>query len=432
MTIRTLASLCVLHFVVLLPCSLRAEVPADGWVVWHSNRADAQHDIYLMRADGSEVRRLTQEGGTYPMWSPDGHWIAYRHTADNTVRVIRWDLSESKQVCDGFPVFWLQDGSGVVCGEPNDGFEDGKSLANTYTLVNPDTGESRVLFHRDDFAQVQGGHFIPGGMTRDGRWITAWAFGLFGEGYQADNGFFQSEHASVVLDMNDKSKLYFLGPGCLTATSPFGTKVYHVSRQGPTAPDIFSLDLNDLATRQSYAIELGNPDDDWGHEYFPNISNDNRWLVYGGSNNCHPWFDCDYEIFIHKLGAPPTERTRLTEDPANDGFPTIFVGELWKPGTPISVVDAGAMDGGDSPIDAGILDAPSVTDDTAIASLDATAGVAIETASGDSPATDRPVVEPAPAHKGSGCNMATSTRTRAPIGLLWVVLAWGLRPRRKR
>jgi hypothetical protein len=105
---------------------------------------------------------------------------------------------------------------------------------------------------------------------------------------------------------------------------------------------------------------------------------------------------------------------------------------LWKPGTPISVVDAGAMDGGDSPIDAGILDAPSVTDDTAIAPVDATAGVAIETASGDSPATDRPVVEPAPAHKGSGCNMATSTRTRAPIGLLWVVLAWGLRPRRKR
>ena len=36
-------------------------------------------DIYVMKADGSEIRRLTSEPGedTNPTWSPDGTWIAF-------------------------------------------------------------------------------------------------------------------------------------------------------------------------------------------------------------------------------------------------------------------------------------------------------------------------------------------------------------------
>ena len=37
------------------------------------------YDIYVMKADGSEIRRLTSEPGedTNPTWSPDGTWIAF-------------------------------------------------------------------------------------------------------------------------------------------------------------------------------------------------------------------------------------------------------------------------------------------------------------------------------------------------------------------
>jgi TolB protein len=43
----------------------------------HRDRTDNSRDIYVMRPDGSGVKRLTHAGGETPAWSPDGSFIVF-------------------------------------------------------------------------------------------------------------------------------------------------------------------------------------------------------------------------------------------------------------------------------------------------------------------------------------------------------------------
>ena len=62
--------------------------------------------IYLMNADGSGRKQLTQGDGphTNPVWSPDGKWIAYLSQAtgaDWQVWAMRADGREPRQLTFG-------------------------------------------------------------------------------------------------------------------------------------------------------------------------------------------------------------------------------------------------------------------------------------------------------------------------------------------
>ena len=127
----------------VIPGSSRAETPSNGWIVFASDRRDGRHEIYLMKADGTNVSRLTTTGAKYPIWSPDGAWIAYRTEPTQRTRVMRWDKSEDKQIFSGEPLFFMHDGSGLVCADGDD-----------LHLVNPDNGSSQYLFTKDDFSQI--------------------------------------------------------------------------------------------------------------------------------------------------------------------------------------------------------------------------------------------------------------------------------------
>jgi len=43
----------------------------------HRDHPDNYTDVYVMRPDGSSIRRLTNRGGYAPAWSPDGQHIAF-------------------------------------------------------------------------------------------------------------------------------------------------------------------------------------------------------------------------------------------------------------------------------------------------------------------------------------------------------------------
>ena len=60
------------------PATRVASLPNPGRIAFSSN-ADGDWEIYAIRPDGSGLRRITRIPGNdaHPEWSPDGAWIAF-------------------------------------------------------------------------------------------------------------------------------------------------------------------------------------------------------------------------------------------------------------------------------------------------------------------------------------------------------------------
>ena len=314
-----LAVLALAFVSVGVPLAARAQPPADGWVVWQSIRKDGRFEVYRAKADGSDVTRMTTIGAGKPMWSPDGRWIAYQDLT-SAVYLMRPDGSDQHNVAPPSSYwFWLHDNSGLVV-------SDGPQ----YDLLDPETQQKTPLFNQGDFPQFAGTTFQPNAITHDNRYLLLGSH-LYDFGFTGANGSFKGGFSAVAVDLLHKDKTYYIGNGCWPFSPPDGDLVFHICNDCPQHPDIYRMHLADLATRSSYQAEKAAPDPDWGHEYNPRVSTDNKWVVYMTSTGCHDGVSCDYEIFLHRLGADASERSRVTTEPTFDGYPDMYVGPLWKP-----------------------------------------------------------------------------------------------------
>lgn len=97
-------------------CSLRAAFPLEKLSADPRERYEKDAawfgDIYLMKADGTSVRRLTTEPGYDggPFFSPDGQRIGWRHFEENGVNADIWtmklDGSDKRRVTDFKSMSW--------------------------------------------------------------------------------------------------------------------------------------------------------------------------------------------------------------------------------------------------------------------------------------------------------------------------------------
>src|SRR4051794_38987232 len=74
-----------------------AELDAD-WIAFDSDRDGLNRDIYLMRADGSSLTRVTNDPSIeqQPAWSPDGLQLAFASNRDgSTMQIYTLDLATS-------------------------------------------------------------------------------------------------------------------------------------------------------------------------------------------------------------------------------------------------------------------------------------------------------------------------------------------------
>lgn len=87
--------------------------PDGSWIAVRG-LGDGQSAIDLLAVDGGARTRLTHEGlyEGAPCWSPDGSWIAYQRAGPHELNAIRVDGSETRRISDegGSPA-WSPDGS---------------------------------------------------------------------------------------------------------------------------------------------------------------------------------------------------------------------------------------------------------------------------------------------------------------------------------
>lgn len=151
--------------------------PDGEWIAFASVRDNAYWELYVMPADGSEVRRLTfweEASDLSPTWSPDGTRLAFASKRDSNWEIYSMDLEGSNVLrltdnpADDTNPAWSPDGSRIAFESTRDGFTD--------IFVMPAVGGRAVNVSNTSWATDLGPTWSPDGgriafySDRDGGW----------------------------------------------------------------------------------------------------------------------------------------------------------------------------------------------------------------------------------------------------------------------
>ena len=279
-----------------------------GFVVWSSNRY-GNHELVQLDLQSRELKRLTNtpEKEYYPGISPNGRRIVFArsHKAGWSFRnlsgwsIVLLDLETGEETIvakEGYHPAWAGDDSHLIYSR------NGKQIL----LMDLESGTERVIVEA-------GQHGVPAG------------YEFLTPGYNPEDG-----TVAVTIRGSRRTKYLFDRNGRLTVELPQGCQLAWVR------PDYQQLIFTGSGTNHYNAFHLVNPDTgetqllldapgEYSHEYFPRVSNDGKWLVFGASAEGHEHDTADYEIFLWRIGVGTNEIERLSNDPGNDSWPDIFV-----------------------------------------------------------------------------------------------------------
>jgi len=298
----------VFNEIVRSPAVTAAEEPPEGFVVWSSNRSGGQ-DIFRMDLPGKEITRLTEHPHAeyYARISPDGSRIAFARYRDPgklthnqydwNVIMLNLETGEETFIHEfGHAPTWSTDGRYIY-------FQYKVMQVGRYDL---ETGEVDIVLPR--------GH----GEVAHGTALSTPHMGPDGERMAVTMRF--DQHMTAVVD--DQGRIKPVSNGCQIAWSPDGDYLYFVKPTGRMGNSVYIYEFGTPKPREWFDMP-----GEFSHEYFPKLSNDGRWLVFGASRseNEHLHQHADFENFLWQVGTPIENAMRLTFNKASDNYPDIHV-----------------------------------------------------------------------------------------------------------
>jgi len=296
----------------------------NGKIVWSSSRASSKHDIWIMNADGTDPRQLTNSPNNvdwFSRFSPDGSQVIFCRTKSGWVNEMdaemyeRWDL-------------WIinVDGSGEKKVAENAAWGTFKNADEIVFARGPkvftkalSSGQETEMFDAEAFFQKKKVYCQQPQLSPNGKFLA-----ITIRGTMRETGIYTIE----------KKVWNNTGAGCQITWFPDNKSVLRMNEgQGNGGTEVLRIPVDDEG-KPTVAIKgLTVPKElkfmdlpgRRSHEYFPKIDNSGKWMVWCATQYGHEHDIVDYEVFIWDVTTrKDKDFVRLTFHSGNDRWPDLF------------------------------------------------------------------------------------------------------------
>ncbi len=277
-----------------------------GRLLWASNRG-GNHDLYEADLSTGDVRALTSDSHVefFGRYSPDGTailylrsrrpWVSFREIDGWDLYVMRADGTGARRVAErAYHPAWVSGRQAI-------------SFLRDNRLVVLDLASGREETWHDGSAEPTRGDIGDPEPGPDG--LVAMSLRGVSRGRRGVGVLSRADGRFDLVSRSPSACHVVWTPSgglvWVTAEGHGGTRVMHAPAPGG---DVQVL------------IDLPGA---YSHEYFPRVSADGVWLVWGAAAEGHEHDRADYELFAWRIGSPWDSALRLTHSPANDQWPDL-------------------------------------------------------------------------------------------------------------
>jgi serine/threonine protein kinase/Tol biopolymer transport system component len=239
------------------------DVSPDGRWIALNNMDERQQDIFIMRSDGTELSRLTDDLARdwSPRFTPDGTGLVFFSNKAGTydgwsIRLDGSNRTRLTAIADGVAAYTMFSPAGdrlfaaLIAGDIAIGSGPWPLTRASATTIKPQ--------------QVGGGRLLPSAWSRDGRWLTGPI--VLPSGVQQGNALYDVKAGTVRQLSHDAGSID------LAWTADHRRVIYFTVKGTLVIQDVASLERHEIAV----ALPLP-PDDLWSIAGSP----DGRMLYYG-------------------------------------------------------------------------------------------------------------------------------------------------------